>query len=93
MLRVDLCHYVVTWRTRDRYVGQVYLSADGGPEDLFGTAGEASYEVPWIAGAQHLAFRLYAGTDRRRLIATSTITRRERGPETGTPTTTERDPA
>ncbi len=74
-VEVDLCNHVVSWLIRDRAVGQIFAAIDGGPEQFFGQAAEAAYEAPWIAGVKQVVFRVYAGTDHRRVIATSTLSR------------------
>jgi len=49
----------------------------GGPERLFGEGAQGSIEVPWIETGKTYEFRLYAGTDRARRLATVTVTRDE----------------
>jgi hypothetical protein len=49
----------------------------GGPERLFGEGAQGSIEVPWIETGKGYEFRLYAGTDRAKRLATVTVTRDE----------------
>jgi glycosyltransferase involved in cell wall biosynthesis len=46
----------------------------GGPERLFGEGAQGSIEVPWIETGKGYEFRLYAGTDRAKRLATVTVT-------------------
>jgi hypothetical protein len=55
--------------------GQVFVSEDGGPERLFGHEPQWTAEAPWIRTGSTYDFRLYAGSDRERLLSTVTVTR------------------
>jgi glycosyltransferase involved in cell wall biosynthesis len=46
-----------------------------GPERLFGEGAKGSVEVPWIETGKSYEFRLYAGTDHTKRLATVTVTR------------------
>jgi peptidoglycan/xylan/chitin deacetylase (PgdA/CDA1 family)/SAM-dependent methyltransferase len=49
----------------------------GGPEKLFAEGNEGSQEAPWIAEGKEYEFRLYAGTERKKLLDSVEVTRSE----------------
>ena len=51
-------------------MGEVYVSEDGGPDELFAAGAEGSQEVPWIWPNKTYEFRLYAGTEHTALLDT-----------------------
>ena len=53
--------------------GQVYLSIDGGKEDLF--SGHSGAEAPWIEEGHAYEFRLYAGEDHKTVLGSVKVTR------------------
>ena|SRR5439155_26010732 len=65
----------ITWSTGDGSMGQVYVAEDGGAERLFVEGPEGSQDAPWIGADAVYTFRLYAGTERRILLATVVVTR------------------
>ena len=60
----------IVWSTRDDSMGEVYVSEDGGPDELFAAGAEGSQEVPWIWPNKTYEFRLYAGTEHTALLDT-----------------------
>lgn len=67
----------ITWSTGDHLSGQIYVSVDGGSEQLFARGSRGSQEAPWINAGNTYEFRLYAGTDRKAPLSTLTVTRGE----------------
>ena len=65
----------ITWSVAEGAPGQVYVSVDGGPETLVAEGLEGSHETPGISPGATYEFRLYAGTERALLLATTTVTR------------------
>lgn len=69
----------ITWEISDGSTGQVYLSVDGGEEKLFaGLASKGSKEVKWIGHATY-DFRLYAGPNKHKLLASVPVIRQQGG--------------
>jgi hypothetical protein len=64
---------IVNWHTGDGSPGEVYVSIGGGPERLF--SANPSHQEAVIKGSDEYEFRLYAGTDRTRRLATTKVTR------------------
>ncbi len=64
----------IAWSTGNGHTGQVYVSAAGAPEVLFGEATGGTLEAPWI-GAGDYRFTLYEGTDRRVVLASAVVRR------------------
>lgn len=67
----------IAWATADDAFGDVYVSVDGGPEALFARRVSGTKIAPWIAAGRTYTFRLYAGRERARVLATVTVTREE----------------
>jgi hypothetical protein len=65
----------ITWSVADGAVGQVYVSVNGGTETLVAEGLEGSQEGPRISSGATYEFRLYLGTKRAALLATTTVTR------------------
>ena len=65
----------ISWTTGDGSIGQVYVSATGGPEGLFATGAEGAQEASWIHADAAYTFRLYSGTEREKLLAAVVVTR------------------
>jgi hypothetical protein len=63
----------VAWKTGDGNPGQIYVSRDGGPETLVTQGAEGSDELNWIEFGPEFEFRLYAGLERRQLLASVTV--------------------
>src|SRR5215510_4950245 len=55
----------ITWKTGDGSQAQVYVSQDGGTENLFDAGTGGSKEAPWIQTGSIYVFGLYAGSDHR----------------------------
>ena len=49
----------ISWTTGDGSDGQVYVSADGQPEQIFATAPQGSADAVWIQAGKSYEFRLY----------------------------------
>ena len=65
----------ISWTTGDNSDGQVYVSEDGGQENLFAQGPAGSKDAPWIRTGAGYEFRLYAGTDRRTRLAAVAVRR------------------
>jgi hypothetical protein len=68
----------ITWDTGGGMNGQVYVAAGGGPEELFAENAKGSKKATWIGSGAPYEFR-YAGTDRKKRLATVTVTREKSG--------------
>jgi hypothetical protein len=64
----------ISWNTGVDEPGRVYVSQDGGPEKLFGEGPHGSNPAPWIQEGVEYEFRLYAGNEGRRSLATILVT-------------------
>lgn len=62
----------INWSVSDG-TGQVYLSIDGGKEDLF--SGHSGAEAPWIEEGHDYEFRLYAGEEHKTVLGSVKVTR------------------
>ena len=65
----------ISWTTLAKDVAEVYVSKDGGPEQLFARGPHGSIEAGWIATGSSYEFRLYSGDASRRLLARTIVTR------------------
>jgi hypothetical protein len=65
----------ISWSTGDGSRGQVYMSVNGGPEQLFTEGEENDVDTPWIDKRATYEFRLYAGTEHTSLLDTITVAR------------------
>jgi len=65
----------ISWATLAGGDAEVWVSQDGGPEQLFAQGASGSAEVPWIAAGSSYEFRLYAREQPRRLLAKTVVTR------------------
>jgi len=65
----------ISWTTLAKDVAEVYVSKDGGPEQLFGRGPYGSNEAGWIATGSSYEFRLYSGDASRRLLAKTIVKR------------------
>jgi hypothetical protein len=65
----------VSWNTGDGSAGQVYVSRDGKPEQLFSQGPKGSEEAAWIQAGSTYEFRLYAGKEHARLLASVQVRR------------------
>lgn len=59
---------VLHWATQGFATSEVWLSMDGGAEQLFARAVSGSQSAPWIKPGHDYRFNLYAGTSRSRLL-------------------------
>jgi hypothetical protein len=59
----------ISWNTGDGLPGQVYVSRDGKPEQVFSQGAKGSQEAPWIQAGTTYEFRLYAGKEHSQLLA------------------------
>ena len=59
---------------------EVWVSQDGGTEQLFVSGDSGSQQVPWIARGSTYEFRLYAALPKRRLIDKLTVRATEPSP-------------
>jgi hypothetical protein len=65
----------ITWNTGDGSKAQVWMSRNGKPEKLFaGLSPKGSQEAAWIVDGVY-EFRLYAGKERKKLLARVKVTR------------------
>jgi hypothetical protein len=65
----------VAWKTGDGSQGQVYVSEDGGTENLFDQGTDGNKEAPWIRTGSTYEFRLYSGTDHKNQLGSVQVTR------------------
>ena len=66
----------ITWDTGDGSPSQVYVCVNGRDERLFAdNRAKGSQEASWIGNGSDYEFRLYAGRDHKKLLATVTVTR------------------
>jgi hypothetical protein len=65
----------ISWDTGDGSKGQVYFSINNGPEKRwFSNRASGSQEVSWIDKGRVYAFRLYADSERSKLLASVKVT-------------------
>ena len=68
---------IISWDTGDGTLGQVFVSVNGGEERRFsGPLSRGTQEAPWI-GKSDYEFRLYAGKEQTKRLASVTVTRRK----------------
>jgi hypothetical protein len=60
---------VVSWNTFNNEPGEIYVSQDDAPEELFAQGPTGSAIAPWISAGKSYEFRLYVARDSRRLLA------------------------
>jgi hypothetical protein len=65
----------ISWTTLSKDDGEVRVSKDGGPEQLFARGPTGSVEVGWIATGSSYEFRLYSRDASRRLLAKTIVKR------------------
>jgi hypothetical protein len=63
----------VQWDTGSGMPGQVYVSPDGAPEELFAEGITGSQEAPWFTANTRYEFRLYAGQAHDRQLASVVV--------------------
>ena len=65
----------ITWDTGDGSQGQVYFSVNNKEEKLWlDNRSKGSQEAPWIKKGAVYEFRLYAGRDHEKVLASVTVT-------------------
>jgi hypothetical protein len=65
----------ISWSTGDGSPGWVYMSKDGGPEQLFAGGAEGSQDAAWIDTGTTYEFRLYTGMERTTPVAVVNVAR------------------
>ena len=65
----------ISWDTGDGSWGQVYVSANGEAETLFMQGPKGSADAAWIGTGGTYEFRLYAGQEHKKLLASIKVTR------------------
>jgi hypothetical protein len=65
----------ISWAKLAEGDAEVYVSRDGGPEQLFASGSSGSQEVEWIAAGSSYEFRLYSTDGPRRLLAKTVVNR------------------
>jgi hypothetical protein len=63
----------IKWSAGDGTSGHVYVSRDGMPETEFATGTKGAKVAPWIRKGSVYEFRLYAKSDRTKLLASVTV--------------------
>ena len=63
----------ISWTTGDGSDGQVYVSADGQPEQIFATAPQGSANAAWVQAGKSYEFRLY-GAGHAKLLGKVVVT-------------------
>jgi hypothetical protein len=63
----------ISWTTGDGSNGQIYVSADGEPEQIFATAPKGSADAAWIQAGKSYEFRLY-GAGHAKLLGKVVVT-------------------
>jgi hypothetical protein len=64
----------ISWATLAEGDAEVFVSRDGGPQQLLARGANGSVEVGWIAPGSSYEFRLYSKDSSRRLLAKTTVT-------------------
>jgi hypothetical protein len=65
----------ISWASLAEGDAEVFVSRNGGPEQLFARGPSGSIEVNWIAPGSSYQFRLYSRDASRRLLAATTVNR------------------
>jgi hypothetical protein len=65
----------ISWSTLAKQDGEVRVSKDGEPEQLFARGPKGSIEIGWIVAGSSYEFRLYSGDPSQRLLARTVVTR------------------
>jgi hypothetical protein len=63
----------ISWATLAKGDAEVFVSRDGGPEQLFADGPSGFEEAPWIAPGSSYEFRLYSKGASRRLLAKTVV--------------------
>ncbi len=67
----------ITWDTGNDTMGYVYVSVNNRAESLFARSPQSFLAANWIQTGSTYQFRLYDGRERGKLLAETTVTRRE----------------
>jgi hypothetical protein len=68
-------HTRISWATLAGADAEMYVTQDGGPEQLFARGATGSVDVPWIVTGSTYEFRLYSTDESRRLLAKTIVNR------------------
>jgi hypothetical protein len=71
----DLGRTRISWAISTGDDAEVYVSRDGGPEQLFARGATGSIQVSWITAGSSYEFRLYSRDGSRRLLAKTVVNR------------------
>jgi hypothetical protein len=72
---VGLGRTTISWTTLAKGEGEIRVSKDGEPEQLFARGPSGSVAVGWIVTGSSYEFRLYSGDASQRLLAKTIVTR------------------
>jgi len=72
-VRGQLGKTTLSWGTLDGSDCQIFVSRDGGAEQLLKQGAEGSDDIPWIEPGAVYEFRLYAGLEHREVLASVTV--------------------
>ena len=72
-VRGELGKTTLSWGTLDGSDCQVFVSRDGGPEQLLKQGAEGSDDISWIEPGATYEFRLYAGLEHKEVLASVTV--------------------
>lgn len=64
----------ITWDTGNKQTGEVYVSTNDGPEKRFGEGQSGSEKAKWIQVRSRYEFRLYEGTEHKKVLAKVQVT-------------------
>ncbi len=67
----------IKWSTGLSETAEVYVSTNGEPEVLFASGAEGSSEAPWIQTGMSYEFRLYAGSEHKKILTRVVVTRQK----------------
>jgi hypothetical protein len=76
--QTDFGSTTVTWTTGDGTSGNVYVSLNGGQPKLFASGVSGSAEATWIGAGTVYVFRLHAGNDQGKVLASVEVERNVR---------------
>jgi hypothetical protein len=69
----------ISWNTGTGTPGQVYLAEGDKPEKLFAAeSARGALDAPWIGAGAVYEFRLYEGTERKKLLASVKVVRADK---------------
>ena len=67
----------ISWTTGSGVIGEVRVSVNGGPEQLFAQGQSGSSAAEWITAKNVFEFRLYPANDPKQVLASVKVTREE----------------